>query len=353
MTTYTSYPFFQFNSDLQKTESQLPTPTGTEVLVRVHYCGVCHSDVHLHEGYYELGQGKKLKLEDRGISLPVTLGHEIVGKVVGAGDQAGELPSGTVLIYPWVGCGSCSVCQRGEENLCTKPAALGVHRPGGYSQYVVVPHPRHIVSIGNLKPAHASLLACSGLTTWSAIKKIGDVHDDETVVVIGCGGLGLLAIRTLALRGVKNIIALDLSAEKRELALGVGATHTFDPTSTDVVAQIQAAANSKCVAVLDFVGSGPTVELGVSLPRRGGKVIIVGLHGGELRYPIPLVITRAISIIGSYTGSLTEQKELVEFAQQHDLFTFPISTRPLDQANQALRDLAEGKVHGRVVLENH
>src|SRR5690606_2059431 len=245
-----------------------------------------------------------------------------------------------------------SVCQRGEENLCTKPAALGVHRPGGYAEYVLVPHPRHIVSIGQLKPAHASLLACSGLTTWSAIKKIGEVHDDEAAVVVGCGGLGLLATRPLSLKGVTNIIALDLSAEKRDLARQVGASHTFDPTSADVVTEIQAAAASKCVAVLDFVGSGPTVELAVSLPRRGGKVIIVGLHGGELRYPIPFIITRAISIIGSYTGSLTEQKELVEFAQKHDLFTFPISTRPLEEANQALRDLAEGKVQGRVVLEN-
>src|SRR5690606_13093982 len=194
--------------------SDLPRPVGTEVLLRVNFCGVCHSDVHLHDGFYELGQGKKLNLEDRGIRLPVTLGHEIVGRVVARGDQAGPLPEGPVLIYPWVGCGSCSVCQRGEENLCNKPAAIGLHRLGGYSQYVLVPHPRYLVGIGGLNPAHASLLACSGLTTYSAIKKIGAIHDDETVVVIGCGGLGLLAIRTLALKGVKHIIALDLSAEK-------------------------------------------------------------------------------------------------------------------------------------------
>lgn len=350
--SYISYPFSEFNGALEETLVDLPTPTGTEVLIRIDYCGVCHSDVHIHEGYYDLGEGKKLKLEDRGINLPVTLGHEIVGHVVTTGDDAGQLASGPVLIYPWIGCGECSVCQRGEENLCTKPRALGVHKPGGYAQYVLVPHPRYIVSIGKLEPAHASLLACSGLTTYSAIKKIGTVYDDEAVVVIGCGGLGLLAIRMLSLRGIKNIIALDLAEDKRTLAREVGATQTFDPTAEGAVKTIQAAANGNCVAVLDFVGAGSTVDLGISLPRRGGKIIIVGLHGGEVRYPIPYVITRAISIIGSYTGTLPEQIELIEFAQQNDLFNFPISTRPLSDANNALQELAQGRVQGRLVLDN-
>ena len=349
--TYTSYRFTEFQADLQEATAELPQPQGTELLLRVNYCGVCHSDVHLHEGFYELGQGRKLSLEDRGIKLPVTLGHEIVGQVVSAGDQAGPLPEGPVLVYPWVGCGDCSVCQRGEENLCTQPAALGIHRPGGYSEYVLVPHPRYVMSIGKLKPAHASLLACSGLTTYSAIKKIGTVHEDEAVAVIGCGGLGLLAIRILASKGVKNIIALDLAQDKRQLALDAGATHAFDPASDDAQQSIQAAVQGKCVAVLDFVGSGATVELAISLPRRGGKIIIVGLHGGEIQYPIPYVITRAISIIGSYTGTLPEQKELIEFAQTHDLFTFPIQTRPLHEANTVLRELAQGQVQGRMVLD--
>lgn len=349
---YVSYPFSEFQGELRPVTSPLPAVSGTEVLVRVKYCGVCHSDVHIHEGHYNLGQGRKLKLEDRGVHLPVTLGHEIVGEVVAAGDAAGQVTTGPVLVYPWIGCGECSVCRRGEENLCTRPACLGVHKPGGYSEYVVVPHPRYVIGIGKLEPAHASLLACSGLTTYSAIKKVGALYDDETVVVIGCGGLGLLAIRTLALRGAKNIIALDLAAEKRQLALEVGAHHVFDPASDDVTQSVQAVADGKCVAVLDFVGAASTVELGINLPRRGGKLIIVGLHGGEIRYPIPFVVTRAISIIGSYTGSLPEQKELVEFAQQNDLFTFPISTRPLCDANHALHDLSEGKVQGRVVLDN-
>lgn len=350
--TYISYPFNEFKGPLQKTKHPLPQPTGTEVLVRVDFCGVCHSDVHIHEGYYDLGGGKKLHLEDRGIHLPVTLGHEIVGHVVASGEEVKNSPTGTALIYPWIGCGKCAVCLRGEENLCTQPAALGIHKPGGYAQYVLVPHPRYIFPIGKLNPAHASLLACSGLTTFSAIKKIGNIHNDEAVVVLGCGGLGLLAIRMLSLQGAKNIIALDLSEEKRNLAHEVGAHHTFNPLDDIVIQEIQNATQNNCLAVLDFVGAQSTVEMGIQLPKRGGKVILVGLHGGELSIPIPVLITRAISIIGSYTGTLNEQKELIKFAQTHDLFTFPIDTTPLNCADHALSSLAKGKVQGRLVLDN-
>lgn len=352
---YVRYQFNGFGMGLVRTEVDLPKPTGAEVLIRVNFCGVCHSDVHIYEGYYGLGQGKKLSLEDRGIKLPVTLGHEIVGTIEAVGDDVANMGvevGKRVLVYPWIGCGECSVCQRGEENICLKSAALGIFKPGGYSQFVLVPHPRYLMDLGQLSPSHASLLACSGLTTFSAIKKIGEVYDDEAVVVVGCGGLGLLAIRTLSLLGVKNIIALDISEQKRELALKVGANSVFDSSHKDVSSKVLQEANNNCTAVLDFVGSDTTVELGLSLPRKGGKLIIVGLHGGEMRYPIPFLITKAISIIGSYTGSLNDLKELIEFANQHDLINLPIEIMPLDHANEALNLLANGQVKGRLVLEN-
>ncbi|NLB30805.1 MAG: alcohol dehydrogenase catalytic domain-containing protein [Alcaligenaceae bacterium] len=351
--TYVRYQFNQFGLGLEKTEVKIPKPTGTEILVRVNYCGVCHSDVHIYEGYYGLGQGKKLSLQDRGIKLPVTLGHEIVGTIEAVGNQVDASQIGKqMLVYPWIGCGECSVCERGEENLCTKPAALGVFKPGGYSEYVLIPHPRYLMDLGNLNPSHASLLACSGLTTFSAIKKIGPIHNDEAVVVIGCGGLGLLAIRTLSLLGVKNIIGLDLSEQKRELALKVGATSAFDPSNHNISESVLKASNANSTAILDFVGGDTTVELGLNLVRKGGKIIIIGLHGGELTYPIPYIITKAISIIGSYTGSLTDLKELIEFANKHDLFNLPIEVRPLNEANAALHQLADGHVEGRIVLQN-
>lgn len=351
--TYTSYQLPKFGGKFDKVQNELPTPSGSEVLLRVNFCGVCHSDVHVHEGHYNLGQGRKLDLGARGITLPVTLGHEIVGTVAAVGPDAKGVELGQqMLVYPWIGCGECAVCERGEENLCTKPASLGIFKPGGYAEYVSVPHSRYLADLGNLEPAHASLLACSGLTTFSAIKKIGPIHSDESVVVIGCGGLGLLAIRTLELSGAKNIIAVDISEAKRNLALEAGAKHVIDPKSADVVSQITQASNSKNTAILDFVGSTETVALGLDVVQKGGKVIVVGLHGGEINYPIPFLITKAITLIGSYTGTLTEMRELITFANQHkNLISLPIKIRKLDEAEAALHDLSEGKVEGRVVLD--
>ncbi|MBD3656670.1 MULTISPECIES: alcohol dehydrogenase [Marinobacter] len=349
---YVRYEFAEFAGKLEPVSYEIPTPTGREVLLKVDYCGVCHTDVHVHDGYYGLGQGKRLNLGDRGIKLPVTLGHEVVGTIVASGEEVKELSVGQQkLIYPWIGCGECSVCQRGEENLCAKPASLGVFKPGGYSEYIIVPHPRYLVDLGNLNPANASLLACSGLTTFSAIKKIQPIHQDEFVIVIGCGGLGQLAIRTLILSGISNIVAVDVSEEKREIAKSDGAKYAFDPRSDDVADTLVNVANGNCIAVLDFVGNEQTVDFGLKILKKGGKLVVVGLHGGELRYPIPFLVTKAITLIGSYTGTLAEMRELVEFANQHDLVNIPVELRELARVESAVEDLSAGKVPGRIILK--
>ncbi|KAA1172316.1 alcohol dehydrogenase catalytic domain-containing protein [Marinobacter salinexigens] len=350
---YVRYELSEFAGKIKPVDHDIPVPTGTEVLLKVDFCGVCHSDVHVREGYYELGQGKKLDLGGRGIKLPVTLGHEVVGTVESVGpDAEGAAVGQQKLIYPWIGCGECSVCQRGEENLCTKPASLGVFKPGGYSEYVIIPHPRYLADLGNLNPANASLLACSGLTTYSAIKKIQPVHEEEFVVVVGCGGLGQLAVKTLVLSGIKNVIAIDVSEEKRELVKKSGARFAFDPRDEGIVDTILEATNGNCRAVLDFVGNEQTAELGLSVLMKGGRLVAVGLHGGEIRYPIPVLITKAVSIIGSYTGTLNEMKELVAFASQHDLVDIPVEVRPLEKAESAVDDLSAGNVPGRIILQN-
>ena len=350
---YIRYEFSEFAGNLEPVKYEMPVPQGNEVLLKVDYCGVCHSDVHVHDGYYGLGNGKKLNLGDRGIRLPVTLGHEVVGTIVAVGEDAIDASVGEQrLIYPWIGCGECSVCQRGEENLCGKPASLGIFKPGGYSEYITVPHPRYLVDLGDLNPANASLLACSGLTTFSAIKKIQPLHQEEYVIVIGCGGLGQLAIRTLRSDGISNIVGVDVSEDKREIARKAGAKVVLDPRSLDATDTLTREADGNCMAVLDFVGNEQTVEFGLEVLKKGGKLVVIGLHGGELRYPIPFLVTKAVTIIGSYTGTLAEMKELVTFANQHDLLDIPVEIRALERAESAVEDLSNGKVSGRIILKN-
>jgi D-arabinose 1-dehydrogenase-like Zn-dependent alcohol dehydrogenase len=173
------YCVMHHGQPLERVDRDMPVPQGSEVLVKVKAAGLCHTDLHLWEGHYDLGGGKKLMLADRGILPPLTLSHEIVGEVVGSGR--------TVLVHPWIGCGECAACQRGEENICIKPQSLGVVRPGGFAEYVVVPHARYLVEIDGLDEAEAAPLACAGVTTYSALKKFGARIKTDPLVIIGAG----------------------------------------------------------------------------------------------------------------------------------------------------------------------
>ena len=138
---------------LELHEQATPKPAGGEVLLKVLAAGVCHSDLHLSDGYFDLGGGRKLSLAERGMKLPVTLGHENVGEVAAAGPLAKGVKVGDRrLVDPWMGCGACGVCGRGDEQLCLKPGSIGVFRNGGYSDFLLVPHPRYLFDIGDMPP---------------------------------------------------------------------------------------------------------------------------------------------------------------------------------------------------------
>ena len=255
-----SFQVCQCGAPLQMNESATPKPQGTQVLLKMLAAGVCHSDLHIWDGYYEIGGGKKLMLADRGIKLPLTMGHENVGEVVAFGPDAKGVKVGDVrLVNPWMGCGSCKVCLRGDENLCLKPQNVGVFAQGGYATHMLTPHPRHLFEIGNLKPEQAAPLACSGVTAFSALKKVRATLQDEPVVIIGAGGVGLMGVTLARKMGAQNIIIVDIDAGKREAGLKAGATAAVDGSAADAVAQIQKAAGGAAWSVIDFVGSSATV----------------------------------------------------------------------------------------------
>jgi propanol-preferring alcohol dehydrogenase len=336
---------------LELVERPLPQPQGTEVLLKVSAAGVCHTDLHLWEGHYDLGGGKKLTLAERGIKPPLTVSHEIVGEVVAAGEAAGAVaPGRTVLVHPWIGCGECAACRRGEENICIKPQSLGVVRPGGFAEYVIVPHPRYLVDIDGLDAAEAAPLACAGVTTYSALKKLGARIETDPVVVIGAGGLGLMAIEVLKALGGKGAIVVDLDPVKREAALAAGALQVIDARASDAVAQIQQATGGGARAVLDLVGATPTVTLAMAGSARGGHIVICGLMGGDLTLALPVIPMRPLTLQGSYVGTLQELRELVALAQRRTMKPIPVTRRPLADANDALMALHEGRIVGRTIL---
>lgn len=145
-----AYAVIENGKPLQPIELPTPEPEGAQVLLEVTHCGVCHSDIHIWDGFYDMGGGKVLTLKDRGVKLPLAMGHEVVGRVAKLGPQAaasGLKPGDLRLVYPWVGCGTCAKCRSDEDNMCLAPRSIGVYQHGGYATHVLVPEPRHLVPI--------------------------------------------------------------------------------------------------------------------------------------------------------------------------------------------------------------
>jgi alcohol dehydrogenase/propanol-preferring alcohol dehydrogenase len=346
-----SFRVTEFNGPLSEVDAPTPKPTGTQVLLKVKAAGVCHSDIHIWQGGYELGHGRKpLSLKDRGVTLPLTMGHETVGEVVAFGPDAKGVAVGDVrLVYPWIGCGTCDLCLADEENMCLKPASLGVYCDGGYSDYIVVPNPRHLVDLKGLDPVTAAPYACSGVTTYSAIKKL-ESHLKHPIVIFGAGGLGLMALSILKAMGGKGAIVVDIDKEKREAAMKAGALAAVDGAAPDALQQITTAANGPIYGAIDLVGNAQTAQLGFDCLTKGGKLVMVGLFGGGAPWALPLIPMRAITIQGSYVGNVKETQELIDLVREKNIAPIPVTKLPLAKAGQALSDLHKGRLVGRAVL---
>jgi len=338
---------------LKEIDLPTPEPKGSEVLLEVTYCGVCHSDLHIWDGYYDVGGGQKMSLKDRGVVLPLAMGHEIVGRVVKLGpDASGVKPGDVRIVFPWLGCGKCEKCLSEDDNMCTVAAkSLGVFANGGYGTHVIAPHPRHLVDPGSLDPAVAATYACSGITVYAAIKKVMPLKPTQPIVLVGAGGLGLNAIAVLKALKHENIISVDISAEKRDAAMKAGATKTVDGSGEGVAKRIMEAAGGPVPAVIDLVNGTATARFAYAALDKGGKLIQVGLFGGELTLALPVMAMRALTVQGSYVGNPKELRELVRLAQAGDLEALPVATIPQNQANEALSRLRDGKVTGRLVLK--
>ena len=352
-----SFKVADFNAPLKEIEEPTPRPIGTQVLIRVKAAGVCHSDLHIWEGGYELGHGRKpLSLKDRGVSLPLTMGHETVGEIVAFGpdvtesDKHGLKTGDVVLAYPWLGCGKCKTCLGGDENMCiVKPNALGVYCDGGYADHLTVRHPKYLLDLKGLDPVTAAPYACSGVTTYSALKKVGSVLDTP-IVIFGAGGLGLMALSLLKAMGGKGAIVVDIDARKREAAEKAGALASVDGNAPDALEQLMKKAGEPIRAVIDLVGNAKTTQLGFDCLTKGGKLVIVGLFGGGATFALPLIPIKAVTIQGSYVGNLRETAELLDLVRAKKVAPIPVTPMPLAKANQALADLKEGRLVGRAIL---
>src|SRR5262245_29505650 len=343
----------EWGKPLERRDYPTPEPAGDQVLVRVESAGVCHSDVHIWDGYFDLGGGNKVTIEQRGVKLPFTMGHEIAGLVVARGPEAKGVEIGKrYAVYPWIGCGTCAVCKKGDELLCLTPRTLGTRTSGGYGSHVVVPHARYLVDYGNVSQALAATYTCSGITAFSALKKIhGNVGKDDHFLIIGAGGVGGQAVHIAPAYMQGKMMVADIDGQKRAHARQMGAAATIDNSAADALQQVQQASGGGVAGAIDFVGSPKTMEFGVNALRKGGKLVMVGLYGGAASVSTVLFPFKMMTIEGSYVGTLTDLKELLELGKAGKIPPIPIERRSSDRATESLADLkAGGKVRGRVVM---
>ena len=335
---------------LELTQIEISEPTGTQVLLKVVSTGVCHSDLHLWEGGYDTGDGF-MKVTDRGVKFPVTPGHEVVGKVEKIGDSVKDVKIGdTVLVYPWIGCGNCPTCDKGDTNLCETPRSLGVFQDGGYAEQVIVPDYKFLAGIGDLNPDSSSSLACSGLTAYTAIKK-ALVNNPESILIVGAGGLGLMGVQLASHMAKCKIICADLDDKKLNTAKELGATDIVNTKEDDAAQKIMSISNEKGIdSIVDFVNAPPTVKLDLSVIRKRGNIILVGLFGGSVDLPLVSVPLKAITIQGAYTGNYNDMVELIDLAKKDVINPIVSKHYTLDEATNALDDLKNRKILGRAVI---
>jgi propanol-preferring alcohol dehydrogenase len=346
----------EFGKPLALAEVDVPKPSGSSVLVKIAAAGVCHTDLHLISGGYDLGEGRSFSFKERGPRLPVTPGHEISGFVAELGNSySGTLKWGDpVIVYPWIGCGECRKCISGAENLCEgKAASLGFFRDGGYAEYVLVPNGKYAVKSEGVPPEFGATLSCMGLTAYNALKRCRLLPDD-LLVVIGAGGLGTLCIQLAKKTTGARVAAIDVEDSKLEQARGLGAEFTMNTSGaskTEIISELRKRNSGRGAdAVIDFVGNSATASLGFDLLGRDGRLGLVGLVGGAAQFALPHFPLRGAEVMGIYTGTLRDMAEMIDMTRRGVVAPVIAGKFRLEEANDVLERLRAREVLGRAVL---
>lgn len=331
-------------------ELPVPEPGPGQVVIEVAAAGACHSDLHLlHD--FEAGL---LPFEP-----PFTLGHENTGRVHALGEGVSQGVGGLevgqpVAVYGAWGCGRCHRCRLGAENYCDNAAALGaggggLGHNGGMAEYMLVPSDRMLLPIGDLDPIAAAPLTDAALTSYHGIKRsIHLLGAGSTAVVIGCGGLGHMAIQILVAITGAEVVAVDTNPAALEMARTAGAAHTVEPGDSAIEEIRELTGGLGADVVLDVVGSDDTLALGAAVGRPLGHLTILGIGGGTLGLSF-FTVPYELSVATTYWGSVTELMEVISLAQRGAIRA-EVTTYGLDEAPAVYERLARGEVRGRAVI---
>jgi len=327
----------QYKEQLTIEDRAIPKVNAQDVLVKIHACGVCHTDLHACHGDWPVKP-----------TLPLIPGHEGVGEIVDIGSEIHHLKVGDRVGVPWLysACGQCDYCLDGKETLCQTQRNTGYSVDGSFAEYCLA-NGEYVVKIPDeLSYIEAAPLYCAGVTTYKALK-LSEVKPGEWVAIVGVGGLGHLAIQYAVAMGM-NVIAVDTGSEKLKLAKDLGAEHCIDfakDTPSDKIHQLVAGVNGViCTAV-----TKAAFEDSFHSVRRGGTFVLVGLPPDEMPLPIFDTVLNGIKLIGSIVGTRKDLKECLQFAAQGKVKA-KVEVKQLADINQIFDVMEHGEINGRVVL---
>ena len=342
----------QFAAPVCETVVDAPVPQGSEVLLRVAKCGLCHSDLHLQDGFFDAGNGQRIDIT-RGIKLPFTLGHEIVGTVEAAGpDAPRDIIGQPRVVFPWIGCGTCRDCINGDENLCARNRYLGVALDGGFASHVLVPDSRYLLPYEPLPAGFAAALMCSGLTAYGAVKRAATHPRCRNLLLIGMGGVGLMGLAIARAMGMETIAVADLSEAARAAALDAGAATAYDPAARETARRMLKDSGGGFDVIVDFAGNEASLAFAMSALARGGKIVVSGLMGGSFTTPAVSWVHKRMSIEGFMTGTLLEARELLDLARTGRIAAVPMHEAPMREAADWMEKLRNSGITGRIILTN-
>jgi propanol-preferring alcohol dehydrogenase len=310
--------------------------------VKVEGAGFCHSDLHILSG--------EIPILPR---MPLILGHENAGVVAELGEGVKAVDVGQkVAIFGGWGCGVCDYCVSGVEQMCSAPEWAGLsERDGGYAEYILVPSARHLMPLSNLDPKIAAPLTDAALTPYRAIKKaLPFLTPDHRALVIGVGGLGQYGIKLLRILFGGEIVAVDISEAKLDLARSYGATTTMLANQEEVSRDIVETTGGGVGAAFDFVGSEQSLALALAATRAGGKVTQLGLAGGTARLRVLETNPWEVQFEATIWGSVKELREVIALAESGRLAPIETEFIPLERINDAQARLKSGDVRGRLVI---
>ncbi|TWX67386.1 alcohol dehydrogenase AdhP [Colwellia demingiae] len=328
----------QFKGKLEIEQLDKPTISSHEVLVKIHACGVCHTDLHACHGDWPVKP-----------KMPLVPGHEGVGEIVEVGDQVSHCKLGDRVGIPWLysACGHCDYCLTGDENLCLSQQNAGYSVDGSYAEYCKADG-NYVVKIPDgIDYVDAAPLFCAGVTTYKALK-VSTAKPGEWVAIFGIGGLGHLAVQYAVAMGL-NVIAVDTGEAKLELAKKLGASLCLDFKRDDVVAKVLAETGGVHASICTAV-SKSGFEQSYKVIRRGGKCVLVGLPPEDMPLPIFDTVLNGVSVVGSIVGTRKDLIECLDFAARGKVKAITIE-KSLEDINDIFEEMINGEITGRVVMK--